>query len=160
MNRWTCNIYAWICKKWWFFNRLCDFYKSITNQQTDRRTDRPTDRPTDGRTDIPSYTDAWTHLKTSMKMGAILDNIQPNLMSSFMGVKNIKNGCDAIPDKGVTFWIQRIRLPGSWNKISPTLSWNLPHRPWVYLFIRWSFIPSLIIEKITRSIAESTELHR
>ena len=36
-------------------------------------------------------------------MGAILDNIQPNLMSSFMGVKNIKNGCDAIPDKGVTF---------------------------------------------------------
>ena len=38
------------CKKWWFSNRFCDFYKSITN----RRTDGPTDR----RTDIPSYRDA------------------------------------------------------------------------------------------------------
>ena len=41
-----------------FCNRFGDFYKSITDRQTDGPTDQRTDGPTDQQTDIPSYRDA------------------------------------------------------------------------------------------------------
>ena len=47
-NEWM--VMQHTCKKWWFSNRFCNLYKSITDRRTDRRTN--------WRTDIPSCRDA------------------------------------------------------------------------------------------------------
>ena len=57
MNGWRCKICALTCKKRWFSNRFCDFYKTrpiAISRVLRANSDRPTDRRTDGPTDGPT----------------------------------------------------------------------------------------------------------